>query len=181
MNVSVENDIEIHNNHKLDIELEKIINRQINMELYASYFYLGAARYFQRKDVALHNIADFFFKQSEEEKEHSNLFQKYLIMRGGNLVLEDIKSPPQQYDTILFTMKIALQLEIKINNLLHEIHKLAEKYNDPQLTDFLEGTFLKEQVESIKEFNDYITNLERVGEGLGEFMFDKHFNEINKN
>jgi hypothetical protein len=27
-----------------------------------------------------------------------------------------------------------------------EIHKVATKYEDPQLTDFLEGEFLKEQV-----------------------------------
>ena len=41
------------------------------------------------------------------------------------------------------------------------------------MTDYLEGEFLKEQVESIKEIGDYITNLNRVGPGLGEYMFDK--------
>ena len=42
-----------------------------------------------------------------------------------------------------------------------------------QMTDFLEGHYLQEQVRSIKEIGDFITNLKRVGPGLGEFMFDK--------
>nr|AGR53511.1 putative ferritin [Dolomedes mizhoanus] len=41
------------------------------------------------------------------------------------------------------------------------------------MCDFLEGEFLKEQVEAIKEISDYVTNLQRVGTGLGEYMFDK--------
>lgn len=41
------------------------------------------------------------------------------------------------------------------------------------MMDFLEGNFLEEQVESIKEFSEYVTNLKRVGPGLGEYQFDK--------
>lgn len=41
-----------------------------------------------------------------------------------------------------------------------------------QMADYLED-FLEEQVRSIKEISDYITNLKRVGTGLGEYMFDK--------
>jgi ferritin heavy chain len=44
---------------------------------------------------------------------------------------------------------------------------------DPHLSDYLEGEFLDEQVKSIKEYADYITNLKRVGTGLGEYIFDK--------
>ena len=39
--------------------------------------------------------------------------------------------------------------------------------------DFIEEHFLEEQVESIKEFSDFVTNLKRVGPGLGEYQFDK--------
>jgi len=42
-----------------------------------------------------------------------------------------------------------------------------------QMVDWLEGEFLDEQVKSIKEISEYITNLKRVGPGLGEYMFDK--------
>lgn len=41
------------------------------------------------------------------------------------------------------------------------------------MCDFLEDKYLREQVESIEEIGKMITNLKRVGGGLGEFMFDK--------
>ena len=42
------------------------------------------------------------------------------------------------------------------------------------MTDFIEGQYLQEQVEAIKKIADHITNLKRVGSGLGEYMFDKN-------
>jgi len=41
------------------------------------------------------------------------------------------------------------------------------------MADWLESEFLDEQVKCIKEISEYITNLKRVGTGLGEYMFDK--------
>lgn len=41
------------------------------------------------------------------------------------------------------------------------------------MTNFLEDQFLTEQVESIKMLADHVTNLKRVGAGLGEYLFDK--------
>ena len=50
---------------------------------------------------------------------------------------------------------------------------LSDFFSDPHLADYLESEFLDEQVKSIKEYADYITNLKRVGPGLGEYIFDK--------
>jgi len=41
------------------------------------------------------------------------------------------------------------------------------------VTNMVEGEFLVEQVESMKEISDMITQLKRAGPGLGEYMFDK--------
>ncbi|XP_045143465.1 ferritin heavy chain-like, partial [Echinops telfairi] len=50
---------------------EAAINRQINLELYASYVYLSMSYYFNRDDVALKNFAKYFLHQSHEEREHA--------------------------------------------------------------------------------------------------------------
>ena len=42
-----------------------------------------------------------------------------------------------------------------------------------QMADFIESNFLHEQVEAIRELAGHITNLERVGNGLGVYQFDK--------
>ena len=153
--------------------VESAINDQINMELYASYAYQAAARHFERDDVALFGFAKFFQHQSDEEREHAEKLQKYLNLRGGRLILKDVKAPPTEYDTALSAMEAALQLERDVNESLLNMHKLADDAHDAQATDFLEGNYLNEQVESIKEISDHVTNLRRVGTGLGEYLFDK--------
>ncbi len=70
-------------------------------------------------------------------------------------------------------MEDALALEKKVNQALLDLHAMASSHNDAQMTDFIEGHFLTHQVESIKELSGYVTNLKRVGKGLGEYQFDK--------
>ena len=60
---------------------------------------------------------------------------------------------------------------------LLDLHKLADEANDYQLGDFIEGDFLREQVEAIKEFGDLISRMKRAGPGLGETMIDKELLE----
>ena len=155
-------------------ECEAGINRQINMELHASYCYQSMAFYFDRDDVALPGFAKFFRKSSEEEREHAEKLMQFQNMRGGRIVLQDIKKPDRdEWGTGLDAMQVALALEKSVNQSLLDLHEVASGHKDAQMTDFLEGNYLQEQVRSIKEIGDYITNLKRVGPGLGEYMFDK--------
>ncbi|GFO23301.1 ferritin [Plakobranchus ocellatus] len=70
-------------------------------------------------------------------------------------------------------MAVALQLEKSVNQSLLDLHKLCSGHEDAQMADFIESEFLEEQVEAIKEIGDHLTNLRRVGPGLGEYIFDK--------
>jgi len=133
-------------------ESEAAINRQINLELYASYTYFSMYGYFERDDVALKGFAKFFKKQSEEEREHAEKLMKYQNMRGGRIVLADIKKPERdEWGSGLEAMTAALQLEKNVNTALLEVHAIASKHNDPQMCDFIESNYLLEQVHSIKE------------------------------
>jgi len=157
-----------------DAECEAGINKQINMELYASYVYLSMAYYFERDDVALPGFAKFFKGQSDEEREHAQKFIKYQNKRGGRVVLQSIEKPSlDEWGTGLEALEAALQLEKTVNQALLDLHAISTNKNDPQMCDFIESEYLEEQVESIKQLSDYITNLKRVGPGLGEYMFDK--------
>jgi len=155
-------------------ESEAGINRQINMELYASYCYQSMAYYFDRDDVALPGFAKFFKESSNEEREHAEKLMAFQNKRGGRIVLQDVKKPDRdEWGCGLDAMQVALGLEKSVNQSLLDLHKVADSHNDAQMTDFLEGEFLKEQVEAIKDIGDKISNLKRVGVGLGEYMFDK--------
>ncbi|XP_013062382.2 soma ferritin-like isoform X1 [Biomphalaria glabrata] len=155
-------------------ECEAAVNRQINLELYASYVYLSMAYHFDRDDVALPGFHKFFKKMSQEETGHAELLMKYQNNRGGRVVLQDIKKPDtDDWGNGLAAMTTALKLERDVNTSLLELHKIAETNYDPHLDDFVEEELLGEQVKSIKELADYVAQLTRVGPGLGEYMFDK--------
>lgn len=150
------------------------INRQINMELYASYTYQSMSMYFDRDDVALPGFAKFFKENSDEEREHAEKFMKYQNKRGGRIVLQDLKKPERdEWGTGLEAMQVAMELEKSVNQSLLDLHKVAGNHEDAQFADFLETEYLEEQVKAIKELGDHITQLKRVGSGLGEYMYDK--------
>lgn len=158
-------------------ECEDALNIQINLELYASYVYLSMAYYFDRTDVALSGLFKYFKKASDDEREHAMKFLTYQNKRGGNIALTPIEAPKTDWASAQYAMKQALELERNVNEKLLDLHGIASTHNDPNLMDFLETEFLQEQVDSIKEIADHVTNLERVGENLGVFIFDKELNE----
>jgi len=159
-------------------DCECAINNQINMELYASYTYMSMAFYFDQDDVAFKNIKKYFLKASEEEREHAMKLMEYQNMRGGRIVLKDITKPEKaEWGNIAQAFSAALELEKRVNQSLLDMHKVAGERGDPQLCDFLETHYLEEQVKAIKELSDHLTNIERVGTGLGEFIFNKDFDE----
>merc|ERR1712037_1055386 len=74
-------------------ESEALVNKQINMEFYASYVYMSMFTYFDRDDVAFPGLASFFKKSSDEEREHGEKLIKYQNKRGGKVVFQDIAKP----------------------------------------------------------------------------------------
>jgi ferritin heavy chain len=155
-------------------ECEAGINKQINLELYASYVYQSMAWYFDRDDVALHGFHKFFKHSSGEEREHAEKLMKYQNSRGGRIVLQAIEKPESdEWGTGLEAMQMALTLEKNVNQMLLDLHKVAVQHEDAHMTDFLEEHYLQEQVESIKEIAGFVTQLKRAGPGLGEYTFDR--------
>jgi len=162
----------VRQNYHTDCEAG--VNRQINLELYASYVYQSMYFYFDREDIALPGFAKFFNDSSKEEREHAELLMKYQNQRGGRIVLQDIKKPERdEWGTGLEAMQAALALEKQVNQCLLDLHAVAGSHNDAQMCDFIEANYLTEQVEAIKQLADYVTNLKRCGQGLGEYLFDK--------
>lgn len=155
---------------------EEAINQQINLELYAANVYLAMRQFFNRDDIAKKNISEFFMKQSEIKSEHVNALVDFHNQRGGKTKYSTLQAPatlePSKFNT-LKAMQCALALEENMNRNILTMHEVAN--GDPEFCDFIEANFLHKQVQVIKQLKDYISNLEQVGSGLGECLFDKHF------
>ena len=166
-------------------ECEKGVNNQIGLELYASHYYHLLYCFFRRDDIGLEKIANYFKKASEEEREHAEKLMDYQTTRGGRVVfngvdkivipLED-KIADKSYLREAFV--IALGLEKKVNQSLLNLHKQASDDNDPPFTDFLEGEYLKEQVEANYEIATIISQLTLIGnDGPGLWQFANEFKD----
>jgi len=153
---------------------EKAINAQINMELNASYVYQSMAAHFAHDTVSLPGLAGRFRKEAEEERSHALKFVDYLTKRGGQVVFTDIKAPVNSWKSAREALEAALELEKAVNASLLKLHAAADDACDPHLADFIEEEFLEDQVGTLKELADLITQLDRCGnEGLGLYLFDQ--------
>ncbi|CAG8517988.1 764_t:CDS:1 [Ambispora leptoticha] len=153
---------------------EEAINVQINAELEAAQAYLSLAAWAGNVNVALPGLTKFFQESATEERDHANKLINYQNLRGGKVVLTDLKVPEANWTSAKVALETALQLEKDVNKSLLNLHKIAEEQNDPQLCDYLESEFLGEQVVAIKKLADFVTQLNRVGgDGLGLYLFDQ--------
>ncbi|KAK8496772.1 hypothetical protein V6N12_044680 [Hibiscus sabdariffa] len=132
--------------------------------------------YFDRDNVALKGLANFFKESSLEEREHAEKLMEYQNKRGGKVKLQSILMPFSEFDHVekgdaLYAMELALSLEKLTNEKLLNLHTVAERNHDEQLTDFIEGEFLAEQ--AIKKISEFVAQLRRVGKGHGVWHFDQ--------
>merc|ERR1712107_949853 len=101
---------------KLPRDCEALINKQINMEFYASYVYLSMSSFFNRDYQALHGFADHFKKESSEERAHGMKLMEYQTKRGGRVVFQDIAKPTtMDWGSPMEAMEAALELEKTVN------------------------------------------------------------------
>ena len=166
-------------------ESENVVNEQILVEYWASLQYHLMWSYFDSSSVGLENIANFFKKSSDEEREHAHNFMKYQNLRGGKVKLTKLDNVDLSYldivdiNDVLSSFKKALDMEQKVYKSLLKVHKVSEEQNDPQFSDFVESEYLEEQVTAINEITKYIAKLERIGENThGIYHFNENFKEI---
>ncbi|XP_011690350.1 PREDICTED: ferritin, heavy subunit-like [Wasmannia auropunctata] len=156
-------------------ETEAAMNKQINVELTAFYYYLSMAAYFGRVDVALPGCESFFMQMHHEEYQHALRFFNYVKMRGGKVHLCALPPPDDQdWKCPLHVFKTALQLEIEVSRKLVAVNVVAEKHGDLNASDLIITGFMEDQMKSVNELGRLTTVLSGVGDqALARFLFDK--------
>jgi len=158
---------------------EIALNQQVKVELDASHQYLAMAAFFDRADVALPGFKAYFAKASEEEREHAEKFIEFINLRGGTYAPLPVAEPERtSWSSALDAMKHALTMEMQVNNALLKLHAISDEASDPQLCDFIESTYLTEQVEASNSIAKIIRKLMRAEPGLGVYEVDKEMMEM---
>lgn len=144
----------------LDKNVAKLINEQVNKELYSSYLYLDFANYYHGE--GLDGFANWFDIQAKEESDHALLMRTYLYNNGEKVTLEAIDKPDKTYAGPADPLQFSLEHERYVTTLIHAIYKAAASVDDFRTMQCFDW-FVKEQGEEEKNSEDLIRKFELFG------------------
>ncbi len=155
----------------LNSEITKLINEQINKELYSSYLYLDMAGYYA--DKSLDGFENWFYIQAQEERDHAMLFRTYLLNNDEKVVLTAIGAPDINYKDFKDPLLAALEHEKLVTASINNIYAVAYAQKDFRTMQFLDW-FVKEQGEEEKNSSDLISKFELFGnDSKGLYMLNQ--------
>lgn len=144
-------------------KIAKLINDQINAELYSAYLYQEMADFYF--DAKLVGFAKWFDKQAEEELEHAKKFLDYLRQHGKKVTLKDVKAPKCKLKEIRDGLKIQVEHEELVTSLIDKIMDQAILEKDYRTQSFLKW-FIDEQVEEESHSAELLEKYDLYGKDL---------------
>ena len=142
-------------------KMEKSINSQIQAEFDSSYLYLSMATWFEKEDLP--GCAHWMKKQAEEEWGHGMRFYKYLVSRGGRVILEGLSTPQNEWKSATEIFEHVLGHEEKVTALIYAMAELAEAEKDFASQSMLKW-FVDEQVEEEEDATAILNKFKKLGE-----------------
>lgn len=137
------------------------LNAQIANEFHAAHNYMAMACAFD--GMGLKILAQWFFRQGEEEREHGKRILKYLLEVGAKVKLQAIAEPAGDISSPLAIVQTALDQELAVTQQIHGLVALAEQHKDYATRSFL-SWFVDEQVEEVATMTELLQMIKLAGE-----------------
>lgn len=141
-------------------KIAKLINTQVNKELYSGYLYLDFANYYA--DAGLDGFAHWYEIQAQEERDHAMMMRRYLIDNGIKVTFDKIDKPDKTFANTEDPLKAGYEHEQYVTSLINNIYAEAAKINDFKTMQFLDW-FIKEQGEEEKNAEDMLKKFSLFG------------------
>ena len=145
---------------KLNADLAKALNNQVNAELSAAHNYLAMAAYFDASDLP--GFASWFRAQSQEETQHAMKFYDFIVKRDADVTLDAIAQPKQNFTSPQNAIEAGLEMEQGVSAQIHALYALALEAKDYASQSLLTW-FLDEQVEEEDSFRNLVTQIKAAG------------------
>ena len=154
----------------MDAKVSKLINEQINKELYSAYLYLDFANYYAQ--AGLDGFENWYRVQAQEERDHALLFYQYLQNNSEKVTFEAVDKPEWTRSDNMAPLKKGLEHEQYVTSLINTIYAAAYEVHDFRTMQLLDW-FVKEQGEEEKNATDMITKMELFGsDAKGLYMLN---------
>lgn len=147
----------------LSERLHDALNRQIGHEMGASMQYIQIATWFDRQ--ALVELARFFYRQSEEEREHAMKIVHFVTDADGTVAVPQISAPRADFESAVDAVHAALEWEQEVTQQVYELVRIAAEDKNYIAERFLDW-FVKEQFEEVSTMGALLQVVERAGDQL---------------
>lgn len=163
----------------LSEEIENILNEQIRYEAFASSLYLSMSSWCDQQGLDF--SAEFFERQSGEERQHMLKLFKYINDRGGKAISPEVTQIPQDFPTFRSLFEKTLEQEMFVTQQFNVIADKCMKARDYVTFNFVQW-FLEEQVEEEYIARRILDLFEVIGEeGTGKWEIDRHVPKVSYN
>ena len=139
------------------------INEQIGNEFGAMLQYVAIASHFHGE--SLHALADHFYAQAEEERDHAMRFVKYVLDAGGRVEIPHLPAPKSSFASVEEAVKLSLGQEKAVTEQINRLMTAAIKEND-YITQNTLGWFVNEQLEEVSSMEDLLKVVQLAGKNL---------------
>src|SRR6266498_926132 len=137
------------------------INEQIGREFAASQQYVAIAVYYDAQ--TLPQLAQHFYRQSLEERNHAMMMVQYLLDANERVEIPGVDAPQTEFGDPVAPVRLALEQEQRVTEQIAELAQLARDENDLVGEQFLHW-FLQEQREEVASMSSLLSVVERATE-----------------
>jgi ferritin len=134
------------------------LNEQIGYEFAASQQYTAIAVHYDSQ--TLPRLADFFYRQALEEREHALMMIRYLLDSGALVAVPGVEAPRTTFIDVAEPVALALEQERRVADQINGLASVAREEGDFTSEQFM-SWFIKEQVEEIATMSALLTVVER--------------------
>ncbi|MCB8978904.1 MAG: ferritin [Ardenticatenaceae bacterium] len=139
------------------------MNAQIQSEFTASAQYVAIAVYFDGE--TLPDLANFFYRQAEEERMHAMKFVHFLLEAGAKPLIPGLPEMRNEFESASDAVQFALDQEVKVTNQINNLVSIAEAEKDYASIQFLQW-FVTEQVEEVDSMTTLLNTIKHAGGAL---------------
>ena len=147
------------------------LHDQIRCEFQAAYFYLATSASFDVQSYP--GFGSWMRSQAQEEVEHAMRLVRYVVERGGSVVLRAIEEVSGDLGGPHEVFTTALEHERAVTVRIHALFDLAGKEHDLPTQIMLEW-FINEQVEEEATAEAIVDRLARAGDDPSALLMLDH-------
>jgi len=156
----------------LSKKVQKSLNDQIKVEAESSQVYLAMASWAEIQP-GIDNVTAFFYKHSEEERQHMLKLIHFVNERGGFASIPALPQPPLTFPSVKHAFATLLKHEIFVSESINNCIDIALSEKDYATHNFLQW-YVAEQIEEEALARTMNDKLELIGDDKsGMYMFDR--------